>query len=111
VIKGVDLDQVTQVYFGTVVAGSFQIDSATEITAIAPSSSRPGMVTISLFDKDNNGGFNPVCLVDPGCGSNYTYTSEFGLPTPTTVPAPSQGGTSGLPSFVPGDKESIQTGR
>jgi hypothetical protein len=80
VIKGIDLENVQTVLFGTVPARSFHIDSSTQITAVTPAGAELGTVVISAFDTAGQGGFDPLCVPDPFCPSSFTYS-----PNPTTT--------------------------
>ncbi|MCA9826546.1 MAG: IPT/TIG domain-containing protein, partial [Dehalococcoidia bacterium] len=67
VITGTDLTGATSVAFGGNAATSFQVDSSTKITAVAPAGV-PGAVTVRVVTPQ---GTSPT-----GSGTTYTYKSS-----------------------------------
>lgn len=82
VITGTNLNSVTKVMFGTVAATSFKIDSATQITAVAPAGSA-GNVDVTVGTA---GTMSVTSSAD-----QFTYQG----PSTTTTPAPAATPTVG----------------
>jgi hypothetical protein len=73
-IAGHDFAGVSAVKFGAIPATSFTVNSENSITAVAPASSTPGTVDVSVTTV---GGTTPAATSD-----QFTYTNASNLPGP-----------------------------
>jgi hypothetical protein len=81
VLNGTDFVGVIAVTFGTKAALGYSVDSATKITAVAPS----GTGTVAVTVRTPTGTSNPV---------TYTYAAQPALTAAVPNQGPSSGGTS-----------------
>ncbi len=68
VISGKDFDEVAAVSFGTTAAASFNVDSESQITAVSPPASGPGVVDVRVT---TTAGTSPIDGAD-----QFTYTAS-----------------------------------
>jgi hypothetical protein len=73
-ISGVDLQDVTEVVFGSVTSKTFTVQSATTIVAISPPAAQPGMVPIGVYNDRHQGHSDATCWGNPLCSDGFLYT-------------------------------------